>query len=156
MNTAGALIEELTEQLNYVLTTKESAIQQTLTLTENALSTLDNLKVVLQIKSRAVDYTKAAEHQSDDVLMQVAQTIDDVQQQLTELLMTQSFQDLTGQVLQKVMQELQRIDPNSALCDVFCEQPETAGFGPAATQKEKAGRVQDQSDVDDLLASMGL
>lgn len=155
MKLAGELIEDVTERLAYVSKTEEEATQKSLDLTEEALSTLDNLKVILQMKSR-LGGAEVDNKLEDDVLMQVAQAIESVQQKLTELLMTQSFQDLTGQVLQRVMTELQQVDPNTALCGLVCEQPDTAGFGPAATQKDKGSRAQEQTDVDDLLASMGL
>lgn len=155
MKTAGALIDDIRERLAYVMATKETAVHQTLALTEDSLATLDNLKVVLQMQSH-FEGADAASSPQDDVLMQVAQAIETVQQRLTEMLMLQSYQDLTAQVLQRVIQELQQVDPNSTLCETIDEQPETAGFGPAATAAEKASRAQNQHDVDDLLAQMGL
>ncbi|UCG17940.1 MAG: hypothetical protein JSU84_05115 [Thiotrichales bacterium] len=53
--TTGQHIDEISERINYVMSTKESAVQQTLMLTEESLSTLDNLKIVLQMQTNLLN-----------------------------------------------------------------------------------------------------
>lgn len=150
--TAGQHIDEISERINYVMSTKESAVQQTLMLTEESLSTLDNLKIVLQMQTNLLSNGEV----NAELLQQITQAIETVQRRLTEMLMVQSYQDLTGQVLQQVLQDLQRLDRHAQLNEVNVDKPANAGFGPAVLADEKQDRVKGQQDVDDLLAEMGL
>lgn len=150
--TTGQHIDEISERINYVMSTKESAVQQTLMLTEESLSTLDNLKIVLQMQTNLLNKDEV----NAELLQQITQAIEAVQHRLTEMLMVQSYQDITGQVLQQVLQDLQQLDRDAQLNEVNADKPASAGFGPAVLANEKQGRVKGQQDVDDLLAEMGL
>lgn len=150
--TTGQHIDEISERINYVMSTKESAVQQTLMLTEESLSTLDNLKIVLQMQTNLLNKDKV----NAELLQQITQAIEAVQHRLTEMLMVQSYQDITGQVLQQVLQDLQQLDRDAQLNEVNADKPASAGFGPAVLADEKQGRAKGQQDVDDLLAEMGL
>ena len=150
--TTGQHIDEISERIHYVMSTKESAVQQTLMLTEESLSTLDNLKIVLQMQTTVPSAAEA----NSELLQQVTQAIESIQHRLTEMLMVQSYQDLTGQVLQQVLVDLQRIDRNAQLNENGADKSSSAGFGPAVLTDEKQGRAKGQQDVDDLLAEMGL
>lgn len=152
MPTTGQHIDEISERINYVISTKESAVQQTLMLTEESLATLDNLKIVLQMQSNLV----AKDEANAELIQQVTQAIEAVQRRLTEMLMVQSYQDITGQVLQQVLADLQRIDRETQLNAANADKPASAGFGPAVLAEEKQNRAKGQQDVDDLLAEMGL
>lgn len=147
----GQHIDEMSERIRYVMSTKETAVQQTLMLTEDSLATLDNLKIVLQMQTSSSTAETNAE-----LLQQVTQAIEAVQHRLTEMLMVQSYQDITGQVLQQVLTDLQRIDRQAQLNEATADKPASAGFGPAVLADEKQGRAKGQQDVDDLLAEMGL
>ncbi|OYX07394.1 MAG: hypothetical protein B7Z05_01720 [Thiotrichales bacterium 32-46-8] len=150
--TTGQHIDEISERINYVMSTKESAVQQTLMLTEESLSTLDNLKIVLQMQTNLLNKDEV----NAELLQQITQAIEAVQHRLTEMLMVQSYQDITGQVLQQVLQDLQQLDRDAQLNEVNADKPASAGFGPAVLADEKQGRAKGQQDVDDLLAEMGL
>lgn len=73
----------------------------------------------------------------------------------TEIMMSQDFQDLSGQVINKVSKMLERAEP--PLKDLISSLPAPA----AAAAPEELGGVQTpdkalkQDDVDDLLASLG-
>ncbi len=150
--TAGQHIDEISERIHYVISTKEAAVQQTLMLTEASLSTLDNLKIVLQMQTNLTPDHEA----HSELVHQVTQAIETVQNRLTEMLMVQSYQDITGQVLQQVLVDLQRIDRDAQLNAATADKPASAGFGPAVLAQEKQDRAKGQQDVDDLLAEMGL
>lgn len=152
MITMGQHIDEMSERIRYVVATKESAVQQTLVLTEESLGTLDNLKIVLQMQKDAEQVSQS----SAELITQVTQAIEMVQHRLTEMLMVQSYQDITGQVLQQVLSDLERIDRDAQLNEAAADKPSSAGFGPAVLAQEKQGRADGQQDVDDLLAQMGL
>jgi chemotaxis protein CheZ len=146
MDQSQNVLADMKERLNYVLSTKETAVQQTLALTEESLALVDTLRAVLQ----------SVADSNIEVFSQSAAMLDDMQQRLTNILMTQGYQDLTGQVLKRVMEELDMV----ADVSIKHATPKTVngseGFGPAALSSEKAGRAASQDDVDDLLAQMGL
>jgi chemotaxis protein CheZ len=150
--TTGQQIDEIRERIHFVMSTKESAVQQTLMLTESSLSTLDNLKIVLQIQTNL----HSNDEMNEELLSQVTQAIEAVQHRLTEMLMVQSYQDITGQVLQQILLDLQRIDRDAQLNELNADKSDSAGFGPAVLAEEKQSRAKGQKDVDDLLAEMGL
>ena len=75
----------------------------------------------------------------------------------TELMMAQGFQDLSGQVINKVVKLLERSE--QPLVEVLAGLPAAAGE-PAAAAPELAGvqtpdKALQQDDVDDLMASLG-
>ncbi|MGG1946872.1 protein phosphatase CheZ [Trinickia sp. NRRL B-1857] len=96
-------------------------------------------------------------------------------QHLLDILMAQSFQDLTGQVIKKLMDIvilieqqllsvlLEHITPErreqfaaNAAALASSNAPETLKNGPQIDPEGKPGVMQGQADVDDLLASLGL
>jgi chemotaxis protein CheZ len=76
---------------------------------------------------------------------------------LTEIMMTQSFQDLSGQVIKKVVDIISRTE-NQLLSLLVDTAPVPAG-GQGPRDELQGPQVPDkamkQDDVDDLLASMG-
>ncbi|MCL2876178.1 MAG: protein phosphatase CheZ [Betaproteobacteria bacterium] len=85
-----------------------------------------------------------------------------VDTQLFEIIMAQDFQDLTGQVIKKVLEMAQGIE--SQLLSILIEAapedafPEKAGSllnGPVINGEGRDDVVTDQGQVDDLLASLG-
>lgn len=152
MTTAGPLIDEMTERLAYVMSTKESAVQQTLSLAEESIATLDNLKIVLQIQSSGKDQMGL----ELELFNEITQAMESVQERLLNILMVQGYQDLTGQVLQQVMQDMLRIDRDAQVAPDTTDKPSSAGFGPSILSADQPNAVGAQQDVDDLLAQMGL
>ena len=89
---------------------------------------------------------------------------------LSQVMMAQAFQDITGQVIRKVIALVQGLERDlSALVDgpldgaeddpargAHDAEGDRAGHGPAALEREKAERVSGQGDVDDLLAELGV
>jgi chemotaxis protein CheZ len=82
--------------------------------------------------------------------------------QLTEIMMAQDFQDLTGQVIKKVVSLAQ--DLESGLMNVLVEvMPETKRTeevaslmnGPVINSEGRTDIVVNQEQVDDLLDSLG-
>jgi chemotaxis protein CheZ len=145
--------KEIEERLTYVMSTKEAAVQQTLADTEDSLAMIGELKALIAMQH---DVGAQSHQMGIEFVPQAAALLEQIQQRLMQILMTQGYQDLTGQVLKRVMADLAHID-NSALVhatDVGVNP--TQGFGPAALANEKKGRVEAQDDVDDLLNSLGI
>jgi len=101
-------------------------------------------------------------------LADVEQSSKLVDEHLTEIMMAQDFHDLTGQVIAKVVNLAATIEEQLLLMLVQTAPPGTAVKAPSAPQEKGpalagpvvAGQaftevVTDQSQVDDLLASLG-
>lgn len=82
--------------------------------------------------------------------------------QLTEIMMAQDFQDLTGQVIKKVVELAQKMEQQllsilleSMPPEVRAEAPEGLLNGPVVNGEGRSDVVHSQSQVDDLLESLG-
>jgi chemotaxis protein CheZ len=76
---------------------------------------------------------------------------------LTEIMMTQSFQDLSGQVIKKVVDIISRTEGQllELLVDTAPVIPGGAQSGGDLQGPQVPDKALKQDDVDDLLASMG-
>jgi chemotaxis protein CheZ len=146
------ILKEIEERLVYVMSTKEAAVQQTLADTEDSLAMIGELKALVDMSQTQ---TLAATMMGIEPMPQMSVLLDRLQERLTHILMTQGYQDLTGQVLKRVMADLSSLSGVS-VTPSNAPTSSTQGFGPAVLQKEKGGRVEEQADVDDLLNSLGL
>jgi len=82
--------------------------------------------------------------------------------QLTEIMMAQDFQDLTGQVIKKIVDLAQEMEQKllTILIDVMppevrAETPEGLLNGPVVNAAGRTDIVQNQGQVDELLESLG-
>ena len=82
--------------------------------------------------------------------------------QLMEIMLAQDFQDLTGQVIKKVVDVVQGMETQllSLLIEAMPEQrkagaPEGLLNGPVVNSEGRSDVVTSQSQVDDLLESLG-
>ncbi len=95
-------------------------------------------------------------------LTAVPQQVSATNAQLMEIMMAQDFQDLTGQVIKKMMHVIQDMDTqllqllkdNAPVIEKRAETGHNTLHGPEITA-DKADAVGDQDQVDDLLASLG-
>lgn len=156
-------LPDVTERLQYVINETQKASEATLSSTENVLSLLEQVKH--QVNKKV-----------DDGGISTARTLSIIEQacsELTNIMMAQSFQDLTGQVLNRViyiMTDLERslkslierskFDlktlPERAQTDEQRREDETRGVGPNVTTKSKQDTVASQEDIDDLLSNLGI
>jgi len=108
----------------------------------------------------------------EQFLDQVAGNADRVSPNLSEILLAQDFQDLTGQVIQKVTTLVREVEENLVKLVVMAsnvdritgivhdlstegeQQPSTDGVGPQI-DADREDVVSSQDDVDDLLSSLG-
>ena len=82
--------------------------------------------------------------------------------QLTEILMAQDFQDLTGQVIKKVIHMAQNLE-HQLMHILLISKPagavktgdEALLNGPAVKKQGRTDIVNNQEEVDDLLSSLG-
>ncbi len=147
-------LPDTTERLQYVIETTEEASNKTLSSAENGLALLETL----------ADSIDGASQQK---------LIEDAKHELNEIIMAQSFQDLTGQVLNRVIMLVGSVEQSLVdlieksgiqLDDIVISQPsaqdqkteEMKGLGPNVTQSSQKNVVQSQQDVDDLLDDLGI
>ncbi|RYU48538.1 protein phosphatase CheZ [Aliivibrio finisterrensis] len=105
-------------------------------------------------------------HNIDGLLTQVEGNSSELRNELTNILMAQDFQDLTGQIIKRVITLVQEVEDR--LVDILTlfkveerlgEQDElnkpSQAEGPILNPHEREDAVASQDDVDDLLASLG-
>jgi len=103
-----------------------------------------------------------------DVFLEASRRdMEQVRGNLSEVLLTQGYQDLSGQIIRGVMKlvaeletalvdlvRLSRTGPNAALAGPSDNL--SRGFGPAVPGIDNGPSVSGQSDVDSLLAGLGM
>lgn len=169
------------ERLNHVITMTEKAANDTLNVMDSVLPVIHSLQT--RNRQLAAQWTKfrqekipyeefiALNQEISTFFGELDESLTQVQAQLTEVLMAQSFQDLTGQIIRKVIDLVQQVEASLVemirfssrqekdpiLADADCKGSETSikPQGPVIPGLEKGEAMDNQDDVDDLLSSMG-
>jgi chemotaxis protein CheZ len=170
------------ERLSYVVTMTDQAANTTLGEVENSSSLLESIQS--DVEALATDWQKfrQRELQVEDfrqLCRRLDQFFDDsrtrsgqLNTSLNEILMAQSYQDLTGQILRRVstlvqdveskLVELLRIagglvveDENEEAKEAIAVEPVVDDCGPVVPGVNEAGHVSGQDEVDDLLSELG-
>lgn len=172
-------IPDAQERLNYVMTMTEQAANKTLTAVEDALPVSEQLQQRsgelgarwLQFRNRELnaDEFRELSRALDVFFPQVAESTQILQSNLSDVLLAQDFQDLTGQIIRKVIELVRNVE--ESLVDLI----RIAGKGGRTKTDGKAGAaanikaegpqvpgvddhrdvVRSQDQVDDLLSSLG-
>lgn len=165
------------DRLQYVIDKTEVAANKTMDAVDRCMPIADNLhEGLLQVRPQwnelmrgRIDIAefKALCHRIDDLLGQVEGNSSELRGQLTEILMAQDFQDLTGQIIRRVITLVNEVE--GRLVEILTafgnEQSEnstdnkkkasTAPEGPILNPRERDDAVSSQDEVDDLLSSLG-
>jgi len=119
-------------------------------------------------RSIAVDEFRQMVTQMDVFLTAASKDMGTVRSNLAEVLLTQGYQDLTGQIIRGVMKlvgeletalvELVRLSKRGAKSgkEVGSAEPASQGFGPAVPGVDHGPAVSGQQDVDALLSGSGM
>ncbi len=175
---ANSEIPDAKDRLNFVMEKTEIAANRTMDAVEATLPIADNLQECLaQVRPQwnnlmggRIDLVSFKDlcHQIDGLLTQVEGDTTKLHGQLTEILMAQDFQDLTGQVIRRVIELVQEVE--NQLVEILTafgleddQQEETEQIsgivaeGPVVTEEQRQEKnvMQSQDDVDDLLSSLG-
>lgn len=128
------------DRLQFVITKTEEAANKTMTIVEKHMLSMDALAgAIRQVKEPA---------ESVEFLKKYKNTLED---DLTELLTTQSFQDITGQTIKKVITLVGEIEEELVrLISTFGVKMESGPRATAETHEQVS-----QSGVDDLLKDFG-
>jgi chemotaxis protein CheZ len=165
-------IPDAQERLQYIAKMTEQAASRVLNATDIAKPALDDMNARVKALGQrwekmfanqlSVDEFKALAADSRTFFAVVPTQIGVANAQLTEIVMAQDFQDLTGQVIKKVVEMVQGIEAQllQVLIEVMPEEkkaaaPEGLMNGPVINAVGRADVVTSQAQVDDLLESLG-
>lgn len=173
-------------RLNYVISMTENAANRTMDAVEASLPIADNISTSVKkilpewdsfLNTRIpLQQFKAMCHELQPFLQQTEVESDKLRSMLTDVLMAQDYQDLTGQVIRRVIDLVKEVEDNLiTLLRAFGSpvagieitelevakpvQPELVDLhkaeGPIVDAEKRDDVVQGQDDVDDLLSSLG-
>jgi len=174
---ANADIPDAKERLNYVISRTEDAANKTMDAVESIFPVVDNIQQQLktvnplwvklmhndlnlgEFKNLCVDI--------DTLLKTTGAETERMHGLMTDVLMAQDFQDLTGQVIRKVIDLVREVEESLinmlTMFGVSEEEQSKAKLktgenlveGPIVNTENRDDVVADQDDVDDLLSSLG-
>ncbi len=173
-------IPDAKERLNHVITLTQNAANRTLSVVEDTLPRSEQLKKKsISLKTEWDRFTKrdmqieefrGLSDEIDDFLEWTSINAVVIHKGLSEVMMAQDFQDLTGQIIKRVISLVQevedslvgliRITGGKSLEKVVEEQQQPEkdikAVGPQVPGlKQATDVVNGQDDVDDLLSSLG-
>ncbi|TKB58250.1 protein phosphatase CheZ [Ferrimonas aestuarii] len=166
-------IPDAKERLNYVIERTEQAANRTMDALDETLPLVQRMQSRIQevnpawqkLMEKQIELTefKSLCHELDDILKTSAEDSSQVTDLLTQIMMAQDFQDLTGQVIRKVIELVREVEESLvSMLTVFGERAEVnrevdaaVAEGPVVAKENKAEVVNGQDEVDDLLSSLG-
>lgn len=156
-------------RLNQVIGLTEDAAHRTLAAVEASLPLADGMaEAVIRFKStQAQAGIEGTERPLAELLDRIVADSTQLKSCLSEVMMAQSFQDLTGQIIRRVVGLVAELE--SILGHPRADEPglsmersrlrrgavDNAGYGPALPGP-RADIVDGQQDVDDLLSELGV
>lgn len=173
---ASEEIPDARDRLEYVMAKTELAANRTMDAVEASMPIADNLHACLvevrptwnALMKGRIELTdfKSLCHELDRLMVQVEGDSTELRSQLTEILMAQDFQDLTGQIITRVITLVREVEDR--LVDIIStfgvetgtpsevsKTSPTEAEGPIINAYEREDAVASQDDVDDLLSSLG-
>jgi chemotaxis protein CheZ len=171
-DTAQNMIPDARQRLNYIAQMTEQAASKVLNAADIAKPIQDELIARSETMSKRWDKMFANQLSVDEFKMLAADTrtyfaeappkLKITNDQLMEIMMAQDFQDLTGQVIKKIVDVVQGMETQllSVLIEAMPEQrkaeaPDGLMNGPVISSAGRSDVVTSQAQVDDLLESLG-
>jgi chemotaxis protein CheZ len=175
---ATADIPDAKERLNFVITRTEEAANKTMDVVESIFPVVDNLAEQVRgvnplwtkLMNNEIDLNEFKELcvDIDNLLTTTGKETQHIHNLMTDVLMAQDFQDLTGQVIRKVIDLVHEVEESLiAMLTAFgitADQQQKSVLpkvgdnlveGPIVNKENRNDVVEDQDDVDDLLSSLG-
>ncbi len=169
---AASSIPDARDRLNYVATLTQQAAEKVLNATDAAQPVVEKIEVEslrlardwqrLFDKQLDVDQFKSLAMQTHAFLIDLPKQTKATNGYLMEIMMAQDFQDLTGQVIKKIVDVTQMMERH--LVELLVENPPStvnpddySGLlnGPVINAAGRTDVVTSQDQVDDLLGSLG-
>jgi chemotaxis protein CheZ len=170
---AAASIPDARDRLNYVATLTQQAAERVLNATDAAQPVLEKMEIeshrlagqwqMLFEKKLDVEQFKNLVTQTHAFLYEVPKQTKMTNAYLLEIMMAQDFQDLTGQVIKKIIEVTQSMENELLALLVENASPSVRAElesgsllnGPIINPKGRTDIVTSQDQVDDLLESLG-
>ncbi|GAA4874564.1 protein phosphatase CheZ [Ferrimonas pelagia] len=170
---ANQEIPDAKERLTYVIDMTEQAANRTMDAVEESLPLADALQSKLlqvkprwdQLMRRELDLAqfKSLCHDVDGLLEDTGGDLERLKDLLNQVLMAQDFQDLTGQVIRKVIELVREVEFSLVEMLTMFGEPEqemkqrdlVLAEGPVVAAENREEVVNGQDEVDDLLSSLG-
>jgi chemotaxis protein CheZ len=167
-------IPDASERLKHVISVTEKSANTTLSSVENSIPLVDELEAKataladewgrFQERELSVDDFRVLSKDLATFLELVTDHSSQLHRKLTDVLMAQDFQDITGQIIKQVIELVQdvedklvqliRISGSKMPEKVKQADPEKLE-GPVIPGVDQGDVIQGQDDVDDLLSSLG-
>ncbi|WP_341501679.1 protein phosphatase CheZ [Gallaecimonas sp. GXIMD4217] len=167
-------IPDATERLNHVITMTEQAANQTMDAVEACLPMADRLLDTvgalqpswqrLMEKELQLGEFRQLCYDLDAFIKASEADANELRNKLNEVLMAQGFQDLTGQIIRRVIELVREVEEKLVgLLTAFGapeaqEHQQQSGIkaeGPILDAEKRDDVVSNQDEVDDLLSSLG-
>ena len=165
-------------RLQYVIEKTEDAANRTMDAVEACLPLTDEMHQRVEqvmpawqrLMSNDIQLNEFKEmcHQVDALMRECGQNMPQIHGLMTEVLMAQDYQDITGQIIRRVIQLVEDVEKNLIeLLKLFGEEQKSqakqnvkavdknAAEGPIINPEQRDDVVENQDDVDDLLSSLG-
>jgi chemotaxis protein CheZ len=173
LETAASALPDAKDRLAYVASLTEQAACRVLNATDVAQPAMDTLGAaakglgarwdkVFANQMTTAEFKQLAEETRVYLNTDLPQKMDVVNAQLMEIMMAQDFQDLTGQVIKKIVTLAQELENGlmAALLEVVpdnkrSEEVTSLMNGPVINAEGRSDVVVNQQQVDDLLDSLG-
>lgn len=168
-------IPDAKERLNYIITKTEEAAHKTMTAAESAMDVVDSfVQQANDIQGRWSQFRNREMSKED--FLQLSEDLDrffgsindesnKVKSQMTDIMMAQDYQDLTGQMIKQVITMVQEVEEKlvrlvaisgaNLAPKVKKSEDGSQAHGPQLPTADKNEVATSQGDVDDLLASLG-
>lgn len=162
---AGGEQPDAQMQLRQVIEITEAAANSTLSAVETALPLAGGLMDLVEDFRLQRGACVAEDGQLNDLLGRVSADAAALKTQLSEVLVAQGFQDLTGQIIRRVVELVRELEHHVASPGMSArdlgpklsrDRRDDRGRGPALPSDDDATVVRGQQDVDALLSDMGL
>ena len=146
---AQSELPDAQHRLNRVIELTQAAADTSLTAVETALPLVKNIRSTIAALGGMA---------ADDAIGRIGADAAGVEKCLSDVLIAQGFQDITGQIIRRIVKlvaELEQYLSDSAVPAAASSEAMRQGQGPAVTGLD-ADALQHQQDVDDLLGQLGL
>jgi len=175
---ATAEIPDAKERLNYVITRTEEAANKTMDVVESIFPVIED--ITSQVSAVKPAWSKLMNNEIDlkefkslcididSLLITTGKETAHIHALMTDVLMAQDFQDLTGQVIRKVIDLVREVEESlinmltafgisseNGQAESTPKMGENLVEGPIINKEKRNDIVEDQDDVDDLLSSLG-
>jgi len=180
-NLAESDIPDAKERLNHVITMTEQAAEKTLSAVEVSMSLADALREKseklhgnwsrFRKRDMDIDEFRNMSAELDEYFQWLDQKNPEINSSLSDIMMAQGFQDLTGQIIKRVIGLVQDVEEGlvglirmtgqkmvpeaDSSKNKAKDGPDIEAVGPAVPGVDKGDIVTSQDDVDDLLSSLG-